>query len=57
MSFSRAAILIQRHPFWNWPVGRELLCRSVLGLVPEGLGLMLSGFALLLGLERVALFV
>jgi hypothetical protein len=57
MYSSRAASLIHRHPLWNWPVGRQLLCRSVLGLMPEGLGLTLSGFALLLGLSRAALFV
>ena len=56
MYSSRAVDIVQRHPVWRWPVGRQLLYLSGLGLVPEGLGLMLGGVATLMRQEKAGLF-
>jgi hypothetical protein len=56
MYSSRAVDLVQQHPFWKWPVGREILQRLVLAWIPEGVGLLLAGVARLVRLEEVGLF-
>jgi hypothetical protein len=56
MYSSQAVDIVRRHPFWKWRVGREVLNLLILGLVPEGLGLIFSGLAGLMRLQAAGLF-
>jgi hypothetical protein len=53
----RAVELIRRDPLWRSQLWRELVYLAVLGAVPEGLGLILSGLLAGVGQETLALLV
>jgi len=53
----RAVEVIRREPFSRWPWWWETAQLGVIGAVPEGLGLVLSGMARLLHADVVGVFI
>jgi hypothetical protein len=52
----RAIEVIRREPFSKWPWWREAAQLGVIGAVPEGAGLVLSGMAHLLHADVIGVF-